>query len=47
VWKEHWDNSVWILTRDYGPDFRQVKILRANKIGVRGEKSITLSELLD
>jgi len=47
VRKEDWDNGIWILTRDYGPDFREIEIVRPNKIGVRGKGSNSLGELLD
>jgi len=47
VWKENWDNSVWVLTRDYGPDFREIEIVRPNKIRVREKGSNALWELLD
>jgi len=47
VWKENWDNGVWVLTRDYGPDFREIEIVRPNKIRIRGKESNVLWELLD
>jgi len=47
VWMENWDNGFWILTRDYGPDFREIEIVRPNKIRVRGKGTIALWELLD
>jgi len=47
VWKENWDNGVWVLTRDYGPDFREIEIVRANKIRIRGKGSNALWELLN
>jgi len=42
VWKENWDNGVWVLTRDYVPDFREIEIVRANKIRLRGTGSNAL-----
>jgi len=47
VCKENWDNGVWILTRDYGPDFREIEIVRPNKIRVRGKGSNASWKLLD